>query len=66
MKRTGFTLMEIVIALAILALLAGTLTPLVYRQIQQAHEEATLAELAAIQDGLQDVFSPRWVCLIHE
>ncbi len=56
-KRAGFTLMEIVIALAILALLAGTITPLVYREIQQAREEATLSELNAIRNGLRDFFA---------
>ena len=55
-RPTGFTLIEIIIALAVIALLAGTIAPLAYREIQQAREEATLKELAAIQKGLREIF----------
>jgi general secretion pathway protein G len=57
MKRAGFTLIEIVIALAIVALLAGAVTPLVYKEIQRTREEATLKELAGIQEGLREFFA---------
>jgi general secretion pathway protein G len=52
----GFTLLEIVIAVAIVALLAGATAPLVFKELQQAREEATLKELAAIKTGLEDFF----------
>jgi len=56
-RPSGFTLIEIVIAMAVIAVLAGTIVPLAYREIQQAREEATLKELAGIQVGLRKIFA---------
>ena len=56
-NNRGFTLLEIVIAVAIIALMAGAVTPLVFREIQAAKEDATTSELAAIKTGLQDFFA---------
>jgi len=46
--RAGFTLLEIIIAVAIIAIMAGALTPLVYRQLESAREDGTRKELDAL------------------
>lgn len=51
-SRSGFTLIEIVIAVAIVAILAGSVAPLAYHEIRQAREDATLRELIALRDGM--------------
>lgn len=56
-NKHGFTLLEIVIALAVVALLAGAVTPLAFKEIQRAKEEATLKELDAIRAGLEEFFA---------
>lgn len=56
-NNQGFTLLEIVIAVAIIALLAGAVTPLAFKEIQRAKEDATLAELDAIKTGLKEFFA---------
>ena len=56
MKRQGFTLMELVIAMAVIAIMAGTVVPLAFNEIQRAREEATLNELAAIKTGLEEFY----------
>ena len=56
-NRHGFTLLEIVIALGVIALLAGAVTPLAFKEIQRAKEEATLNELDAIRTGLEEFFA---------
>jgi general secretion pathway protein G len=50
--RRGFTLIEVIVAVAIVAVLAGAITPLVFRELMQAREEATLRELRAQADAL--------------
>jgi general secretion pathway protein G len=50
--RRGFTLIEVIVAVAIVAVLAGAITPMVFRELMQAREEATLRELAALESGL--------------
>lgn len=54
--RTGFTLIEIIIAMAILAILAGAVTPLVFKELVRAREEATEIELNALQEGLLNFY----------
>ncbi len=49
---SGFTLIEVIVAVAIVAVLAGAITPLVFRELMQAREEATLRELNALSAGL--------------
>lgn len=56
-NNRGFTLLEIVIAIAIVALLAGAVTPLAFKELQRAREDATLAELDAIKVGLEEFFA---------
>jgi general secretion pathway protein G len=50
--RDGFTLIEIVVAVAIIAILAGTVAPLAFRELVRAREDATLKELDGLQQGL--------------
>ncbi len=38
--RSGFTLIEIVIAVAIVAILAGSVAPLAFREVERACAEA--------------------------
>jgi len=56
MHRSGFTLIEIVIAVAIVAIMAGSIAPFVFRNIERAREEATLRELAALRDGMLEFY----------
>ena len=53
---SGFTLIEIVIAVAMVAVLAGAMVPLVFREIQATREDATLEELKAIRTGLLECY----------
>ena len=55
-RRSGFTLIEIVIAVAILAIMAGSIAPFVFREIERAREEATLLELAALREGMLEFY----------
>jgi general secretion pathway protein G len=55
-RREGFTLIEIVIAVAVVAIMAGVVTPLVYRELERAREDATLAELETLRTGLLEFY----------
>ncbi|MFH1007983.1 MAG: type II secretion system protein [Candidatus Latescibacterota bacterium] len=48
----GFTLLEVVLSVAILAILAGMLSPSVYRQIEAKRERATMEEMRSIYDAI--------------
>ncbi len=48
----GFTLMEVIVAVAIVALVAGAIAPVVYKQINSARAKATVEELALLEAGL--------------
>ncbi len=50
--RTGFTLMEVIVAVAIVAIMAGAVAPVVFKQINAARSEATTRELSSIEAGL--------------
>ncbi len=54
--RGGFTLIEIVIAVAIMAILAGAIAPVAFRQIQRAREEATNGELETLRTGMLEFY----------
>lgn len=54
--RSGFTLIEIVIAVGIIAILAGTVAPIAFREIQRAREEATYSELVTLRDGMLEFY----------
>ncbi len=55
--KDGFTLMEVVVAVAIVAILAGAITPVVFRELQSARSEATSRELSGIEKGLLDFYA---------
>ena len=50
--RQGFALMTVLAVLAVAAILAGVLGPLIYRQLMEARHEATLAEMTALKEAL--------------
>lgn len=52
-SRAGFTLLEIVAVLAIMAILAATLAPAVLRQIDQAARIKEQTDLLALSDALE-------------
>ncbi|PID79492.1 hypothetical protein CSB20_10125 [bacterium DOLZORAL124_64_63] len=52
LNRQGFTLIEIVIAVAIVAIMAGTIAPLAFKEMISAREDATDRELAGLNKGL--------------
>ena len=54
--RSGFTLIEIIIAVAIVAILAGAVTPLAFRELVKAREESTEQELAGIKSALLEFY----------
>ncbi|MBU2501608.1 type II secretion system protein GspG, partial [bacterium] len=51
-RRDGFTLIEIIIAVAIVAIMAGAIAPLAFREFVRMREEETARELALIETGL--------------
>jgi len=55
-REGGFTLIEVVVAMGIVAILAGTIVPLAYRQLVRAREDATRNELSAIAAGLTEFY----------
>lgn len=55
-RRGGFTLIEIIVAMAILAVLAGAITPLVFRELVSAREEATQIGLDTLESALLDFY----------
>lgn len=50
--RSGFGLLGLIILLAVLAILAGTVGPLLFREFLAAREAETLAHLKALNQGL--------------
>ncbi|MBU8870728.1 MAG: type II secretion system protein GspG [Gemmatimonadales bacterium] len=60
MNRTtnkGFSLIEVIIAVAIIAIMAGAIAPAVVKQINDQRIQATLGELAGINDGLLALYA---------
>ena len=53
----GFSLLTLVVVLAVVAILAAVLGPMLYRQAMQARVKATEKEMAALQTGLLDFHS---------
>lgn len=63
----GFTLIEMVVVIAIIALLAGVITPLVFNVLDDANESSTREEMANIRDAAVNYYRdvnqwpPTWV-----
>jgi general secretion pathway protein G len=55
--RAGFTLIEVIIAVAIIAVLAGAITPMVFKELMSAREDATERELATLATALTDFYA---------
>jgi len=55
-NRIGFTLIEIIIAIAIVAIMAGTIAPMAFQEIVRSREDATLKELANLNDALVEFY----------
>ncbi|MBI5137968.1 MAG: type II secretion system protein GspG [Nitrospirae bacterium] len=49
----GFTLVEVVVVIAVISILAATLAPLLAQQVDQARREATRIHLEAVADALR-------------
>ncbi len=54
--NAGFTLLEIVVAVAIIAIMAGAITPLVFRELMSARAEATDRELVGYEKALTEFY----------
>ena len=52
MNKRGFTLIEVVVVVAIIALLAGILTPLIFKYIDEANETRALGDCRNISTAL--------------
>ncbi|MCP4547234.1 MAG: prepilin-type N-terminal cleavage/methylation domain-containing protein [bacterium] len=55
-RQSGFTLVEVVIAVALIGIMAAAIGPVAIRQFNRAREDATLTEMELIRIGLQDYF----------
>lgn len=51
-SEVGFTLVEIIIAIAVLSILAGTMAPMVSQRLDAAREEATQLKMKTLEDAL--------------
>lgn len=54
--RQGFTLMEVIVAVAIVAIMAGAIAPVVFKQINAARSEATTDELVSLERALVEFY----------
>ena len=52
MGRTGFTLLEVIIAIAIIGIMLGAVAPMAHRQLVAAREDATRRELDRLRGAL--------------
>ncbi|MBN1592021.1 MAG: prepilin-type N-terminal cleavage/methylation domain-containing protein [Candidatus Coatesbacteria bacterium] len=63
----GFTIIEMVVVVAIIALLAGIITPLVFNLLDEGNETATREEMANIRTAITNYYTdvnmwpPTWV-----
>ena len=62
--QRGFTLTEIVVAIAVLAILAGAMTPLVVKQIEKSRKSRSQQDLRVIKVAFEQYFADtgRWPC----
>ncbi|MBI5364156.1 MAG: prepilin-type N-terminal cleavage/methylation domain-containing protein [Planctomycetes bacterium] len=55
-QRAGFTLMELVIVISILAILAGTLIPRITNRMASARDARRLSDVHAIRDAIDQFY----------
>jgi type II secretion system protein G len=55
-RARGFTLIEVIIAVAIVAIMAGAIAPVAFRQVARARHDATQQELGRIRAALEDYY----------
>lgn len=55
--RSGFSLFGVIVLLAVVAIMAAVIVPMVFRQLMEARERATIAELQEIETALVDFFA---------
>jgi prepilin-type N-terminal cleavage/methylation domain-containing protein len=51
-KKSGFTIIEIIVVIAIIALVTGILTPIIFKYLNESNETATLEEMSNIRDAI--------------
>ena len=63
-NEQGFTLTEIIVAVAVIAILAGALTPLVVKQVEKSRNSRTVQDLRAVKAAYQQYFADTglWPC----
>ncbi|MFQ5543392.1 MAG: type II secretion system protein [Nitrospiria bacterium] len=52
-KEEGFTLIEVIVVIAIMSILAGSLAPVISQQIEAAREDATKVEMETLREALE-------------
>lgn len=60
----GFTLTEIIVAIAVIAILAGAMTPLVVKQIEKSRDSRASQDMRAIKAAMNQYFADTgsWPC----
>ena len=59
--RRGFTLVELIVVISILAVLAGVVVPKVQTHIKKARDARRLADVRAIQEAITNYYSDKGV-----
>lgn len=58
-KRSGFTLVELIVVISILAVLAGVVVPKVQSHVQKSRDARRLADIRAIQEAITSYYTDR-------
>jgi len=62
--ESGYTLTEIIVAVAVIAILAGAMTPLIFKQIDRSRVARATQDLKTIEDGFIQYYADTqyWPC----